>query len=62
MAKNNLKKVLQAAATSTREFNYMLGDVNLKFSLRTDIKQQLKDFSQILERALEDVKAELAKK
>lgn len=45
-----------------REFNYAKGDVKLNFSLRVDIKQHLKDFIEILENSLRDVKEELAKK
>lgn len=45
-----------------RQFSYNKGSCNLSFSLRVDIKQELKDFKEILEAALADIEAELDKK
>lgn len=45
-----------------RQFSYNKGICNLNFTLRVDIKQELKDFLEILEAAKADVKAELDKK
>lgn len=59
--KSNFKNTIRTENTTSKDFNYMLGDVNLKFSLRTDIKQQLKDFKECLVRAVEDVDNELKK-
>jgi len=44
-----------------KEFNYELGHIKLNFSLRTDIKDELKGFKQLLERALKDIDEELTK-
>jgi DNA-directed RNA polymerase subunit L len=44
---------------TTKEFTYSVGDVSLKFSLRIDTKSQLKDFKELLEKALEEIKNEL---
>lgn len=43
----------------TKQFAYFKGGVELKFSLRIDVKQQLKEFKECLEQALKDVSEEL---
>ena len=53
------KKILISTPTTQRTFDYKLGDCTLAFTLRTDIKQQLKDYVTLLERALLEVKEEL---
>jgi len=53
------KKILKTENTTSKNFSYKLGAVALSFSLRTDIKQELKDFKELLVRALEDVTEEL---
>lgn len=45
-----------------RKFDYVKGKVHLDFTLRIDIKQELKDFMEILCAAVEDVQKELDKK
>ncbi len=42
-------------------FDYSKGKVRLSFSLRTDIKDQLKDFLELLKIAIEEVKEEINK-
>ena len=59
--KINLKKLLQSNPTTSKNFDYKLGEVGLNFSLRIDIKQQLKDFLECLKKAQEDVEAEIKK-
>lgn len=45
-----------------RRFDYSKGDVRLDFTLRTDVKIQLKSFLELLKRAVVDVEEELAMK
>ena len=49
-----------------RSFAYSKGEgakmVNLSFVLRIDVKDELVDFLELLEAAVEDVKEEIAKK
>lgn len=60
MVKLSQKKVqVKREHVQNRTFKYTKNDVTLDFSLRTDIKQQLKDFKECLEAALVDVEAEI---
>lgn len=45
----------------TKQFAYSRNGVNLSFSLRTDIKQELKDFLELLQVAAQEVERELKK-
>ncbi len=56
------KIVTKDTAQVTRQFNYSKDGVNLNFSLRVDVKKQLKIFKELLEIALKDVTEELNKK
>lgn len=57
------KKALYAdTGVINRTFSYTKGDTRLSFTLRIDIKQELKDYVDLLEVALHDVREELAKK
>ena len=56
------RKQLKENHITNRTFDYAQGDVTLKFTLRIDIKNQLKDFKVILEKALEDVTEELERR
>jgi hypothetical protein len=55
---DSTKQVLEKN-TENKTFDYAKGVVTLKFTLRTDIKSELKDFEAILEKALEDVREQL---
>lgn len=55
------RKQLKENHEDWRNFNYSKGDTTLSFRLRTDIKSQLKDYKELLAKALEDVEAELNK-
>lgn len=55
------KKILKTNNTTSKNFSYSLGEVTLAFSLRTDIKQQLKDFTELLKVAAKEVSEELEK-
>ena len=55
-----MKKAIKKETMITkREFSYMLGNVRLNFTLRTDIKGELKDFLEILKDAVQDVVLEI---
>lgn len=59
---NKIKKTtVQNNSTTSRNFSYKKGDVVLEFNLRTDIKNQLKDFKELLEVALLEVTSEIEK-
>ena len=45
--------------TTQKNFAYKKGDVNLSFTLRTDIKTELKDFVELLKVALKEVTDEI---
>ncbi len=57
----NFLKSVKTDHTESKNFSYSKGKVNLAFSLRVDVKHQLRDFEELLETALEDVKNELEK-
>jgi len=44
----------------TKTFSYSKGSTLLSFSLRTDVKNQLIDFKELLEAALLDINKEIA--
>lgn len=53
MASNN--KILEREAQNNRTFTYRKGGVQLSFTLRVDVKTELKDFIECLEAAQADV-------
>jgi hypothetical protein len=57
----NKNTSLKRDHTDSRYFSYVSGGTNLNFTLRTDIKTELKSFKDCLEAALEDVNAEIGK-
>lgn len=61
MFRNLRKKILKKDHKNIKSFNYKKGNVSLNFSLRIDIKGDLKDFQECLEVALEEVKGEIDK-
>lgn len=54
--------MVQNKSTTSKNFSFQKGEVSLNFSLRTDIKTQLKDFKELLEVAILEVDNELAQK
>lgn len=44
---------------TSREFRYSKGTTNLKFSLNLDNKTEMKEFRELLEKALTDVSEEI---
>lgn len=55
----NNKKIVIANNTSSKNFSYQKGNCRLNFSLRNDIKGELKDFLELLKIAQEDVEKEI---
>jgi len=62
MSKDNedKNKIISTTATN-KTFEYLKGNVNLKFILRVDIKDDLKDFLDILKKSCEDLEKEILK-
>ena len=58
---NILKNIVKRETVDTRQFSYSKNKVNLSFTLRTDVKSELKDFRDLLEKAIEDINKELKK-
>ena len=58
---NIFKNTIKKETTDTRAFTYSKNKVQLNFSLRTDIKSELKDFKELLLQAVEDINKELKK-
>ncbi len=56
------RKKLKQNHVTNRTFSYSKGDVSLNFTLRIDIKDQLKDFKELLEKAVEEVSEEIERK
>ena len=56
---NIFKNTIKKETTDTRAFSYSKNKANLNFSLRTDIKSELKDFKELLLQAVEDINKEL---
>ena len=44
-----------------KDFSYKKGDISLRFTLRIDIKSELKDFDELLAQAREDIIEEIKK-
>lgn len=55
------EKKVTGASTLARTFTYSLNGVQLNFTLRVDVKDELDAFAQLLETALADVREEIAK-
>lgn len=56
------KNITTSESIERREFRFSRNNVNLSFSLRIDIKQELKDFLELLKAAQEAVEREISKK
>ena len=53
------KKQLISTNKEQKTWNLQKGDVQLNFTLRVDIKEEMKNFLEILESATESIKEEL---
>jgi hypothetical protein len=58
---NAQKDIVKKTMEDRKRFVYEKGNVKLDFTLRTDIKQELKDWKELMENAMEDVEAEIKK-
>lgn len=56
------KNITTKAHVERKEFAYSRNNVNLSFTLRTDIKQELKDFLELLKAAQIEVENEIKQK
>jgi len=57
----NIFKKVKINNTTSKNFSYSKGSVSLSFSLRTDKKQELKDFIELLKVAQEEIVKEIKK-
>jgi len=56
------KKVLKVdTGVVNRTFSYKLDDVTLSFTLRIDVKKELKAFAEIMQTAIKDVDEQIKK-
>ncbi len=58
----NIFKKIETNNTTFKNFSFSKGVVSLNFTLRNDVKTELKDFSELLKVAQEEVLEELKKK
>lgn len=56
---NNKKHAVRTDHKTVRQFSYRKNNVSLAFSLRIDIKEDLKDFRELLVEALKEVDQEI---
>lgn len=54
-----LFNIIKTNNTTSKNFSYSKGKISLNFSLRTDIKQEMKDFLELLKVAQKEVELEL---
>lgn len=59
--KKNQNAPVTVDTSTSRKFLYTKNGVTLDFTLRTDTKQQLKDFRECMIKALEDLDLEISK-
>lgn len=52
---------VKSESITRKEYSYTRDGVNLKFTLRTDVKKELKPFKELLLKALEDIESDLNK-
>ena len=55
------KPVMEASQIQRKEYAYSIGATQLKFTLRTDVKIEMKAWLELMERAREDVTEDLNK-
>ena len=53
------KKILKTNNTTSKNFSYSKGKCQLNFSLRTDVKTELKDFLELLKVSQTEVEKEI---
>lgn len=55
------KKFISIENKTSKTFSYSLGGVKLDFTLRTDVKTELKDFLECLKMGVREVEQEISK-
>ena len=55
------KRAVEKTSQVNRAFGYVKGGITLNFTLRTDTKDQLQAFLELLDAAMADVQEELSK-
>ena len=55
------RRIMVKTAKVNRRFDYAIDDITLDFTLRVDNTEQLVPFLEILQEAVKDVEAEIAK-
>ena len=56
------RKQIKTEHQDNRTFSYSKGDIKLNFTLRIDTKSQLKDFKELLLKAVDDVSEEIERR
>jgi len=54
-----LKPQIQTAHSQRKVYSFVLGEIKLEFMLRIDIKKEMENFLQLLERAKEEINNDL---
>ena len=58
-SKNN--KVVKRNNVERKEYSYQLGNITLKATLRSDVKEEMKNFLKLMEAAAVDINKQLDK-
>lgn len=56
------KKGITATNVEHKRWNYENGGVSLGFTLRVDVKEEMKNFLEMLKRAQQEIEAEITKR
>jgi len=59
MKNEDQKKIIVKGSSLKREFSYAKGTVTLNFTLRIDVKQELKDFKDLLLEGVKDIDTQI---
>lgn len=59
VAKEQKGVIVKDSSIINRQFSYSLDGVNLNFSLRIDVKKELKTFLELMEAAKRDIELQL---
>lgn len=55
-----MRKVMQRKQEENKTYSYTLGKISLNITLRSDIKEDMKNFLEIMEQAKKDISEQLA--
>lgn len=59
MQRNPTKGVVSSNNTTSKNYSYSKNNVNLNFTLRTDVKKEQKDFLELMKRAVRELESDL---